>query len=92
MQNQTTETNTHTANSRQNLQSVRHQLPESESKPMKYHIIETCQSSELMATVEQFIKSGWEPLGGVSVSLANYVDCDGESATCETWAQAMMKK
>ena len=59
---------------------------------MKYQIIETCQSSDLMDVVEQFIAEGWEPQGGVSVSVVSYVGCDGDPTTSETWSQAMVKK
>ena len=59
---------------------------------MKYHIIETHHSSDLMDVVDQFIAEGWEPQGGVSVSVVHFVGCNGDPTTSETWAQAMVRK
>ena len=66
--------------------------PRRKAKSVKYYIIETDQSSDLVRYVEQLIAERWEPQGGVSVSVVRYVGCDGEHATVETWAQAMVKK
>ena len=64
MQNQTTQADTDPADSRKNLQSLRDQLPESESKPMKKDIRKAALKKEA-EKFKQFLS-----LSGISQTQA----------------------
>jgi hypothetical protein len=54
---------------------------------MEYKIIEMCTSDDLEIAVNENIAQGWEPLGGVSVSLS-----ESDDYRYEVIAQAMIKR
>ncbi len=54
---------------------------------MKYKIIEECNLEDLEININKLITDGWEPLGGVSLSLSESDDYVYKSA-----AQAMIKR
>ena len=37
---------------------------------MKYTILEAQSADELQAKVQEFIVSGWEPLGGIAIGVS----------------------
>ena len=54
---------------------------------MEYKIIEMCTAYDLEIAVNEHILQGWEPLGGVSVSLS-----ESDDYRYEVMVQAMIKR
>lgn len=54
---------------------------------MEYKIIEMCTVDDLEIAVNENIVQGWEPLGGVSVSLS-----ESDEYRYEVMVQAMIKR
>ncbi len=57
---------------------------------MKYQLVESAaldRRSSLQQQVQALIDAGWEPLGGVAVSITM-----NEQTTGEVWAQAMINR
>jgi hypothetical protein len=64
---------------------------------MKYMIAVDATPARLASTVNAFIETGWEPIGGVTVSSdrdswTNERKGYDESSYTEVWAQALVNK
>lgn len=55
---------------------------------MMYAIVDAKSASVLVELINQHIKEGWKPLGGVSVSISH----DAHGMSYQVYAQALIKE
>ncbi len=58
---------------------------------MEYKLVEESLSNQLVFYVNMWIKDGWIPVGGMSVTTMRWKDTDGDDQSCDTFYQAMTK-